>query len=86
MKLPPSAKNITTIKIVHALERDGFRKTTEGRGHVIYRHSDGRKVEVSFHHAGDAIRPKTLKLIMSQARWTVKDLQRLKLISRSDRL
>jgi predicted RNA binding protein YcfA (HicA-like mRNA interferase family) len=80
MKLPASAKNITTIKIVHALERDGFRKTTEGRGHIIYRHPDGRKVEISFHHPGDMVRPKTLKFIMNQAHWTVEDLKRLKLI------
>lgn len=80
MKLPTSAKNITTFKIVRALERDGFRKTTEGTGHVIYRHPDGRKVQISFHHPGDCVRPKTLKLIMHQARWLPEDLKRLKLI------
>jgi len=80
MKLPPSAKNITTLKIVHALGRDGFHKTTEGTGHVIYRHPDGRKVQVSFHHPGDRVRPKTLKLIMQQARWSPIDLKRLKLL------
>lgn len=80
MKLPLSAKNITTVKIVRALERDGFRQTTEGTGHVIFRHPDGRKVQVSFHHPGDRVRPKTLKLIMLQANWDIDDLKRLKLI------
>jgi hypothetical protein len=38
-------------------------------------------VTVSFHHAGDTFRPKTLRSIVeAQARWNEDDLRRLKLI------
>ena len=49
--------------------------------HQRYRHADGRRVTVSFHHPSDTFRPKTLRrMIEEQARWTEDDLKRLGLI------
>ena len=49
--------------------------------HQIYRHSDGRRVSVTFHAPGDTFPPKTLKsMIEKEARWTEEDLKRLKVI------
>lgn len=81
---PPSAKNITARKLVNALLRDGFYKTSKPGGHLIFRHPDGRRVEVPFHHPGQTFPPKTLQDILTQARWTVEDLRRLKLIPKQD--
>jgi hypothetical protein len=48
--------------------------------HRRYRHADGRRVTLSFHHASDTFPPKTLRSILElQARWTEADLVRLKL-------
>ncbi len=82
--LPPAAKNITARKLVNALVRDGFSKTSKPGGHLIFRHPDGRRVEVPFHHPGQTFPPKTLKDILTQARWTAEDLKRLKLIPQRD--
>jgi predicted RNA binding protein YcfA (HicA-like mRNA interferase family) len=49
--------------------------------HQHFLHSDGRRVTVSFHHAGQTFAPKTLRaMIELQARWDEHDLQRLKVL------
>ncbi|MBI2358546.1 MAG: type II toxin-antitoxin system HicA family toxin [Deltaproteobacteria bacterium] len=49
--------------------------------HHQYRHSDGRMVTVTYHHGNDTFDTKLLKsMIQTQARWTMEDLKRLKLI------
>lgn len=78
--IPPSLRNITTREMVNALKRDGFRQTQKKGGHLIFRHLDGRRVAVSYHRSGDTFAPKTLKNMLDQARWTLDDLKRLKLI------
>jgi len=82
--LPPSVKNITARKLVNALLRDGFHRTSRPGGHLIFRHPDGRRVEVPFHRPGQTFPPKTLKEMITQARWTVADLKRLKLVPKRD--
>jgi HicA toxin of bacterial toxin-antitoxin, len=52
--------------------------------HRHYRHPDGRRVTLSFHHSGDTFRPGTIRSVIEiQARWTVQDLLRLGLASSS---
>jgi len=72
---------ITAGKIVRALLRDGFFFDGGEGAHRQYRHPDGRVVTVTYHHSGDTFTIKTLKsMIEHQARWTLNDLIRLKLI------
>lgn len=80
MKLSQATKNITARRLVSALKRDGFQLTTSRKGVLIFRHPDGRKVEVHFHHSGQTFPPKTLKAMIEDAGWTIEDLKRLKLI------
>jgi len=48
---------------------------------IGYIANDGRRVTVTFHASGDTFAPKTLKsMIEIEAKWTVEDLKRLKLI------
>ena len=77
--IPP--KNITANEFKHALERDGFKRTKKGGGHLIFRHPDGRRVSLAFHRPRDTFPPKTLKSMIQDAGWTEKDLRRLGLIA-----
>ena len=74
-------RGVTARELISALVRDGFAFDRGGGWHQIYRHSDGRRVTVTFHGSGDTFAPKTLKsMIEIEAKWTVEDLKRLKLI------
>lgn len=74
-------RSLTARRLVTALERDGFALRRQVGSHRHYKHSDGRRVTLSFHHSSDTFRPKTLRsMIQSQARWTWEDLTRLQLI------
>ncbi|MGD9615741.1 MAG: type II toxin-antitoxin system HicA family toxin [Alphaproteobacteria bacterium] len=75
-------RNITAREIVNALIRDGFVCYNQRGSHQRYRHSDGRRVTVTFHRAGDTFPLGTLRSIIElQARWTEADLRRLSLLS-----
>ncbi len=78
MSLP---KNITANELKHALERDGFKQTKKKGGHLIFRHTDGRRVVLAYHRSGNTFPPKTLKSMIQDAGWTEEDLKRLGLIS-----
>jgi len=84
MKYPLSIKNITAKRLINALRRDGFIITTSRKGILIFRHPDGRKVEIHFHHSGQTFPIGTLRAILQDAGWTVPDLKRLKLIPKRD--
>ena len=74
-------RSLSARELVNALERDGFLLRRQKGSHYRYRHVDGRKVTVSFHHPGQTFKPKTLRsMIEEQARWTQSDLIRLKLL------
>ena len=76
-----SLRSLTARQIVNALARDGFTLRNQSGSHQRYRHPDGRRVTVSFHRAGQTFPPKTLRsMIEEQARWSERDLKRLKLI------
>jgi predicted RNA binding protein YcfA (HicA-like mRNA interferase family) len=74
-------RNITARELVNALIRDGFVFHNQRGSHQRYRHSDGRRVTVTFHRAGDTFPIGTLRsMIEVQARWKTDDLRRLTLI------
>jgi predicted RNA binding protein YcfA (HicA-like mRNA interferase family) len=74
-------RSITVREIVNALIRDGFVLHNRRGSHQRYRHSDGRRVTVTFHRPGDTFPLGTLRsMIEIQARWTEADLRRLSLL------
>lgn len=76
-------RSLTARRLIRALERDGFSLDQARGSHRHYRHPDGRKVTVSFHRPSDTFPLKTLKeMIEWQARWSLEDLKRLKLVAK----
>jgi predicted RNA binding protein YcfA (HicA-like mRNA interferase family) len=74
-------RSVTARQLASALQADGFQLQRQKGSHRHYRHVDGRRVTLSFHHSSDTFRLGTLKSIIEiQARWTDKDLARLELI------
>jgi predicted RNA binding protein YcfA (HicA-like mRNA interferase family) len=74
-------RNLTAREIINALTRDGFVFYNQRGSHQRYRHADGRRVTVTFHHTSDTIPIGTLRsMIELQAWWTEDDLRRLSLI------
>jgi predicted RNA binding protein YcfA (HicA-like mRNA interferase family) len=74
-------RSITARQFTTALHADGFELQRQKGSHRHYRHPDGRRVTLSFHHSGDTFRPGTLRSIIEvQARWTADDLSRVKLL------
>ncbi len=73
-------RNLTVREIMQALGKDGFYFDRGTGSHHFFRHPDGRKVMISFHHQGDTFKRKTLKGIIQDAGWTEFDLRRLKLL------
>ena len=75
-------RSLTARQLVAALQADGFDLQRQKGSHRHYRHPDGRRVTLSFHHSSDTFRPGTLRSIIEiQARWTAKDLRRLNLLN-----
>lgn len=78
-RLLKSLRNISVLKLVRALERDGFIQR-RARGSVrLYRHPDGRRVVIHYHRGGDTLVRKTLQSVLRGTRWTEKDLENLDL-------
>jgi len=73
-------RNLTAREVISALNRDGFTFDRGDGSHQLYYHPDGRRVTVIFHGGGSTFKRKTLKSMITQARWTEEDLLRLKLI------
>lgn len=71
-------RSITARRLASALSDDGFQLQRQKGSHRHYRHADGRRVTLSFHHSSDTFPLGTLKSIIEmQARWTEADLRRL---------
>lgn len=73
-------RNLPVRKIIRALERDGFtyrRKKGAGR---LYRHTDGRRTVIHYHHGSDTLPVGTLRNVLEATRWMEEDLKRLELI------
>ncbi|MBI2175144.1 MAG: type II toxin-antitoxin system HicA family toxin [Parcubacteria group bacterium] len=77
-------RSLTARQLIGALQADGFVLSRQKGSHRHYRHQDGRRVTVSFHHTSDTFRPGTQKsIIETQARWTEEDLKRLGLLRKT---
>lgn len=71
-------RSITARQIAAALLKDGFELQRQKGSHRHYRHLDGRRVTLTFHHSSDTFPIGTLKsMVEIQARWTENDLRRL---------
>ena len=74
-------RSLTARRLAVALRADGFVFRRQRGSHRRYAHSDGRRVTLSFHHAGDTFPLPTLRSIIErQARWVEDDLERLGLL------
>ena len=74
-------RSVTARQLVSALQSDGFDLQRQKGSHRLYKHSDGSRVTLSFHHSSDTFRLGTLRSIIEmQARWTADDLRRLELV------
>jgi len=74
-------RSLTAREIIRALIQDGFSLAAQKGSHQRYRHADGRRVTVTYHSPGATFVPKTLRsMVEEQARWSVADLKRLKLV------
>ena len=75
-------RSLAARRIIAALLADGFSLQRQKGSHRHYKHRDGRRVTVTFHHSSDTFKPGTLRsMIEIQARWTETDLRRLGLLS-----
>ncbi len=57
-------RDLAARQLTRALLRDGFSLSRKLGSHQRYRHSDGRRVTVSFHRSSASFPPKTLKKII----------------------
>ena len=74
-------RSLTARKLISALKKEGFLLVRQSGSHQIWRHPDGRRVTVSFHSRNQTFSPKILKIMIEdQAKWTEKDLKRLKIL------
>lgn len=74
-------RNVPVRRLVRALERDGFVYRRAKGSQRLYRHPDGRRVVVHYHHGGDTLPIGTLKQTIEATRWTEEDLRRLGLLT-----
>jgi predicted RNA binding protein YcfA (HicA-like mRNA interferase family) len=73
-------RNVPVRKLVRALERDGFMFRRLKGSQRIYRHADGRRVVLHYHHGGDTLPMGTLRQVLEATRWTEEDVRRLDLL------
>jgi predicted RNA binding protein YcfA (HicA-like mRNA interferase family) len=73
-------KNIPVRGLIHALEKDGFEYKRRKGSQRVYRHLDGRRVVLHFHHPKDTLPPGTLQSFLHGTCWAEDDLSRLGLI------
>ncbi len=73
-------RTLSVQDLIRGLERDGFTyRRTRGSGRV-YRHPDGRRTVIHYHHPGDTLPIGTLRNVLRGACWTEDDVKRLGLI------
>jgi len=73
-------RNVSTKRIVQALERDGFQFVERKGSQRVYHHENGRFVVVHYHRASDTLPPYVIRNLLIGTRWTTDDLKRLKII------
>lgn len=73
-------KNTPVRNLIRALENDGFEYKRRKGSQRVYRHFDGRRVVVHYHHPKDTLPPGTLQSFLQGTCWNEDDLKRLDLI------
>jgi predicted RNA binding protein YcfA (HicA-like mRNA interferase family) len=73
-------KNTPVRNLIRALERDGFQYKRRKGSQRVYRHPDGCRVVVHFHHTKDTLPSGTLQSFLKGTKWNEGDLKRLGLI------
>ena len=73
-------KNTPVRDLIRALEQDGFGYRKRKGSQRVYRHADGRRVVLHYHHSKDTLPLGTLKSFLDGTNWTEQDLKRLRLI------
>ena len=73
-------KNKTADDLISALLKDGFKLDVNVRTERVYRHSDGRRVNIHYHTRTTTYRPSLLKALLKDIGWSEKDMRRIKLI------
>ncbi len=73
-------RNAPIRKLIRALEQDGFVYRRAKGSQRVYRHPDGRRVVIHYHHGGDTLPMGTLNQIIEATRWTEEDIRRLGLL------
>jgi len=74
-------KNTPIKELIRALEKDGFQYKRRKGSQRVYRHSDGRRVVIHYHHSKDTLPIGTLHSFLNGTRWNEDDLIRLGLIT-----
>ena len=77
---PGLLRNLSTWRIVRALEQDGFAHTERQGNQRVHRHPDGRRMVIHYHRATDTLPPYVLRNLLVGTAWSEADLQRLKLV------
>jgi predicted RNA binding protein YcfA (HicA-like mRNA interferase family) len=70
-------KNIPIRELIRALEQDGFQYKRRKGSQRVYRHPDGRRVVIHYHHAKDTLPRGTLHSFLDGTQWNADDLKRL---------
>jgi predicted RNA binding protein YcfA (HicA-like mRNA interferase family) len=73
--------NTPVRELIRALNQDGFEYKRRKGSQRVYRHCDGRRVVIHYHHANDTLPPGTLQSFLHGTKWNEDDLKRLKLIT-----
>ena len=71
------SNNIKARALIKALEQDGFELRRTSGSHRVYKHKDGRRIVVAYHHLSETIPLGTLYSIIEEAGWSDEDLIRL---------
>jgi len=74
-------RNVTTRRIIRALEHEGFTFVARKGNQRIYQHADGRRVLIHYHRAGDTLPPYVIRNFLIGTRWSKEDLRRLGLLN-----
>jgi len=69
--------NIKARTLIKALEQDGFILKRTSGSHRIYKHKNGRRAVIAYHHLGETIPLGSLSSIIKDTGWSDEDLIRL---------
>jgi predicted RNA binding protein YcfA (HicA-like mRNA interferase family) len=74
-------KNTSVRELIKALEKDGFEYKRRKGSQRVYRHRDGRRVVLHFHHPKDTLPIGTLQGLLTGTQWNEDDIRRLGLVT-----